>query len=496
MPDRSSSRSDAGRFALALGLLTLLRLVVAAAIPVSPDEAYYWLWAQAPAAGYYDHPFMVAAWVHIGTGLFGNTGLGIRLLGPISTAIGSYLILDAARRLGYGRGYGAAILLNATLLFGAGSVLMTPDTPLLFFWILTLWTAARIAAGGSGWWWIATGAAAGLALDSKYTAALLLAGIGLWALLTPLGRRWLLRDVRPWAGLVLALAVFLPVILWNADHHWVSFAKQGGRTADFHPARALQFLGELIGGQLGLATPIIFILCVLGLWRATAIAIATRNAAPSLLVALGLLPALVFIQHALGDRVQGNWPEILYPAAVIAAIGLPCCQRWLKPGAILGFALTLIVYVQAIASPIPMGGASDPTIRLLGGWHKLGSAAEIHARQTGAQFIAVDEYGLGSELALRLPKTIPLLADDPRWQYFNLPGPATAGLRTGATGLLIRTERRHDAPDATPWSSMRELGSISRSRNGRVGESYKLYAVTLGPSAPALLARLPSGASP
>jgi 4-amino-4-deoxy-L-arabinose transferase-like glycosyltransferase len=496
MPDPSSHRADAARFALALGLLTLLRLVVAAIIPVSPDEAYYWLWAQAPAAGYYDHPFMVAAWVHIGTGIFGHTALGIRLLGPISTAIASYAVLDAARRLGIGRGYGAAILLNATLLFGAGSVLMTPDTPLLFFWILTLWAAARIAAGGSGWWWIGTGAAAGLALDSKYTAALLLAGIGLWALLTPLGRRWLFRDLRPWAGLALALLLFLPVILWNAEHHWVSFAKQGGRTEDFHPARAVQFLGELIGGQAGLATPIIFVLCVVGLWRASARALTTREAGPSLLVALGVLPALVFIQHALGDRVQGNWPEIIYPAAVIAAAALPACTRWLKPGAALGFALTLIVYVQAIASPLPLGGVSDPTIRLLGGWQKLSHAAEIRARQIGASFIAVDEYGLGSELAFRLPKTLPLLADDPRWQFFNLPRPSLAGLAMGETGLLIRTTRREGPPDAAPWASMRLLGTISRGRNGRVGESYRLYAVTLGPQSAALLARLPSGASP
>lgn len=496
MPGSSSPRSDAALFAAALGLITLLRLAVAAVTPVSPDEAYYWLWAQAPAAGYYDHPFMVAFWVHSGTALFGKTALGIRLLGPISAAIGSLLILDAARRLGYGRGYAAAILLNATLVFGAGSVLMTPDAPLLFFWSVTLWAAARIAAGGSGWWWIVTGAGAGLALDSKYTAALLLAGIGLWLLLTPDGRHWLLRDLRPWLGLALALVLFLPVILWNADHHWVSFAKQGGRTADFHPARALQFLGELIGGQFGLATPIIFLLCIAGLWRVTRQALATRAAAPSLLVALGVLPALVFVQHALGDRVQGNWPEILYPAAVIAAAGLPATARWLKPGAILGLVLTLVVYVQAVASPLPLGGVSDPTIRLLGGWHKLGSVAEIHAQQIGARFIAVDEYGLGAELALRLPRDMPLLAEDPRWQYFSLPQPSTAGLAAGDTGLLIRTTRRRDAPDATPWASIRDIGTIARGRNGRVGETYRLYAVTLGPLAATRLARLPSGASP
>ena len=495
MPDRQSPPSPALLFGLCLAGLTLLRLIVAGVAPVSPDEAYYWVWSKAPAAGYLDHPFMVALWIHLGTFLFGDSALGIRLVAPLAAVLGSLMMLDAAGRLGAGRGYAAALLLNATLLFGVGGILMTPDTPLIFFWITALWAMARIVAGGSGWWWIAAGIAAGLALDSKYTAALLLAGIGLWLVLLPAGRRWLLHDARPWLGLGIALLLFLPVILWNAAHHWASFLKQGGRTGEFHPARALQFLGELIGGQFGLATPIIFVLCVVGLWQAARRTVLWRDPAAGLLTALGVLPALVFIQHALGDRVQGNWPEIIYPAAVIAAALLPVTRRWLKAGLGLGFALTLILYAEALASPIPLGGVSDPTIRVLGGWNRFAKAAELHAHQAGARFIAIDEYGVGSELALRLPLTLPVLADDPRWLLFNLPHPG-ATLIPGETGLLIRTTRRETPPDAAPWASMKEIGEIARGRSGRIGETYRLYVVTLGPAAQDHLTRLPSGASP
>jgi 4-amino-4-deoxy-L-arabinose transferase-like glycosyltransferase len=487
--------SSPALFAIALTTLTVIRLIVASVTPVSPDEAYYWVWSRALAPSYLDHPFMVALWIRAGTALFGDSALGIRLLAPLAAALGSVLILDAARRLGAGRGYAAALLLNATLLFGAGGILMTPDTPLILFWIATLWAMARIVAGGAGWWWIAAGVFAGLALDSKYTAALLLAGIGLWLLLLPEGRRWLLRDARPWLGLAIALLLFLPVILWNADHHWVSFLKQGGRTGDFHPARAAQFLGELVLGQLGLATPLIFVLCVAGLVRATRLAVMRRDPAASLLVALGVLPALLFIQHAFGGRVQGNWPEVLYPAAVIAAAILPLTMRWLKPALIVGFALTLVIYVQAIASPIPIGGVSDPTIRVLGGWAGLSQAIGRRAQQTGARFVAIDEYGLGSELALRLPAALPVVADDARWLLFNLPHPGIT-LATGETGLLIRTTRRRTPPDARPWASMTEIGVLGRGRYGRIGESYRVYAVTAGAACPGLVTRLPSGASP
>jgi 4-amino-4-deoxy-L-arabinose transferase-like glycosyltransferase len=135
--------SSPALFTLALAALTVIRLVVAAIAPVSPDEAYYWVWSRALAPGYLDHPFMVALWVRAGTAAFGDGAFGIRVLAPLSAALGSVLIIDAARRLGAGRGYAAALLLNATLLFGAGGILMTPDTPLILFWIATLWAMAR-----------------------------------------------------------------------------------------------------------------------------------------------------------------------------------------------------------------------------------------------------------------------------------------------------------------------------------------------------------------
>jgi 4-amino-4-deoxy-L-arabinose transferase-like glycosyltransferase len=89
-------------FALVLAALTALRLVVAGIAPVSPDEAYYWVWSRALAPGYLDHPFMVALWIRIGTGLFGDGALGIRVVAPLSAALGSILIIDAARVSGRG----------------------------------------------------------------------------------------------------------------------------------------------------------------------------------------------------------------------------------------------------------------------------------------------------------------------------------------------------------------------------------------------------------
>ena len=458
----------------ALAALTLLRLAVAALTPLSPDEAYYWTWSRALAPGYLDHPPMVALWVRLGTALAGNTALGVRLLAPFAAAAGTVLLAAAGRTLfpGSGAGLRAAVMLNATLILGAGAVTMTPDTPLLLFWTAALYALARIATGGGATWWLAIGLASGLALDSKYTAALLGLGIALW-LLTPTMRPHL-RTPWPWLGAALAALLFTPVIAWNAAHGWASFAKQGGRTADWHPARAAQFLGELLAGQAGLATPLLFALFILG--AATA-ARRWRTPAYGLLAALTLPGAALFLQHALGDRVQPNWPAILYPAAALAAAAAP--PRWWKPAASLGAALTAALYFQA-AAQLPLPRTLDPTSRLAG-WPALAQAA---AQPTPAAFLASEEYGAASLLTWSAPG-LPVLGADPRWRLFALPPAAPA-----APGLLLLSTRRTEPPNPALWHSATLLGTLGRTRRGMAIETYRLYRVTPQPGAP--LVRLPT----
>ena len=103
---------------------------------------------------------MVALWIRAGTVLAGQTALGVRLLGPLAAALASWMLFDAARVLfpGTSAGLVAVMLLNASLLLGVGTVIMTPDSPLLFFWTAAFWAMARlrerrrrrvVAGGGS-----------------------------------------------------------------------------------------------------------------------------------------------------------------------------------------------------------------------------------------------------------------------------------------------------------------------------------------------------------
>ncbi len=457
---------------LALLALTALRLLVAARAPLSADEAYYWVWSKALAAGYLDHPPMVALWIRAGCAVAGDTALGVRLLGPVSALLGTLLLARAAEDLCPGRraGVAASVLLNATLALGVGAVVMTPDTPLLFFWTAALAALARLLRTGRPGWWLAVGLAGGLAMDSKYTAVLLGAAVLVWLVAVPGARRWW-RRWQLWAGGALALVVFSPVLAWNAAHGWVSFAKQGGRTGDWHPAEALRYLGELVAGQIGLATPLVACVLVVGVWRAWR---AARRgvAGAGLLACVVLVPAAVFLEHALGGRVQANWPAVVYPGAVLAA----CCSgaapvRFWRAGSALGIAMTAAVYLQAGWGILPLPRAADPTLIRLAGWQDLAGEVYVAAAAAHADFVVADEYGLASELAFRMPGVVVGL--ERRWSLFDL-RPAEL---SGETGILVRSEREYGPPDARPWVSTTQVGVLQRSRGERVAETYRVYRV-------------------
>ncbi len=462
----------------ALAALTAARLVVAAATNLAPDEAYYWVWSRVLQPGYLDDSPMVALFIRLGTTIAGPTPLGVRLLGPLVAALGSVLICRAAGDF-FPRqplvGPAAASLLNATLLFGAGSVIMTPDTPLLFFWALGLFAIGRLIASGDGrWWWLA-GLAGGLALDSKYTGVLFIAAVGLWLLASRSGRRWLPRP-EPWLGLLLALLLFAPVIAWNALDHWASFLKQGGRVGAFQPADALRFQAELVGGQIALFTPLVFILAVGGTWRLAVRAWREGEPAAELLSLLTLVPAALFVQHAFGDRVQGNWPAVLYPSSLLAAAAL-AGRPWagLKaPSVVLGLLITGLVYWQAVAQPLALPAGRDPSLRALAGWGRMADRIAGIGRKDDAAFVAAENYGDAAELAFLGRGPLPVVGAGPRWLLFRL-APARPAI-AGRVGLLLQRSGA-GAPDPGEWAPFGAPLPLARARRGQIAESYLLYRV-------------------
>src|SRR5437588_9991750 len=182
---------------LAILALVALRLVAAAFTPITFDEAYYWMWSKHLAGGYYDHPPGVAAVIRLGTLVAGDTELGVRLVSVLLALPMSWAVFRAASILfgGVRVAATATILLNVTLMAAVGTVIVTPDAPLLVASSFVLFFLAKVLETGRGAWWLAVGAAVGTALLSKYTALFFGPAILIWVIAVPKLRRWL---VSPW----------------------------------------------------------------------------------------------------------------------------------------------------------------------------------------------------------------------------------------------------------------------------------------------------------
>jgi 4-amino-4-deoxy-L-arabinose transferase-like glycosyltransferase len=433
----------------AIGLLLIFRIALAATSNLAEDEAYYWLWSTHLAAGYYDHPPMVAYWIRAGTSLFGQSAFGVRFAGLIGTVAGSYLLYLTSLSLFRNRlaAFTAVLWLNTTLLFNAAAIVATPDTPLAFFTTLTLFALARLMETGRSKWWFAVGAALGFAFMSKYTAVLLLPGVFLWMLASPEGRRWLGRP-EPYIGALIALLLVAPVFYWNYVHDWVSFAKQAGHGVKDKPASAILSMAELLGGQTGLVTPLIFAFCLFGSFYALLRGWRRRDPRWLLLGTMSAPLFAFFYIYAAEQKIQANWPGLVYPAAILAAVRgvfalakereLP---RWIGASFRLapwvGIAFTLVAFLQLGFDALPIEAKKDPTSRLKG-WAKLGAGIEALERSQGAIGTLTDRYAITGELAFYRSLQHPVLQIGERIRYANLPAPDEAKLKQGLMLLVVR----------------------------------------------------------
>ena len=121
------------RVALVVAGLVALRLIAAAVTPLTYDEAYYWTWSQHLAGGYYDHPPMVALVIRLGTLIAGDTEFGVRLVAVLLALPMSLAVYRACQLLFRDDAIAASatLLLNATLMVAAGTLIVTPDAPLI-----------------------------------------------------------------------------------------------------------------------------------------------------------------------------------------------------------------------------------------------------------------------------------------------------------------------------------------------------------------------------
>jgi len=473
--------------AAVIGALVVVRLVIAAFWPLATDELLYWRYSFHLSPGYLDHPGLNPLLIRIGRTLFGETSLGVRFCAVMLSIPATWAVWRAGRLLlGSSRsGATAALLFNLTLVMSVGSFIATSDAAVVVTSALLLWAVAEFNASQRGEWWLVIGAAIGVGMTAKYTTVFLALSLVAWLALTPDLRRWFLKPW-PYLGAAIAAAVFAPVLLWNAQHQWASVVYQSSRMVAH--GWSLRYVAELLVSQIGLATPPIFVLAVLGLcWGRRLSGEDRRNW--SLLLAMIGPPVAYFLWHALHERVQGNWPECIYPAvacsAALAVKMLPAevgraasVARWSERLAVpFGLALAAFIYFHG-ATGLPTLGRGDPAARMTGlGWAEAALSIDAVRAQTGAPVFVTSDYSMAAQLSYYLPSHTPVVQLNERVRWISEPQPDP---RLFAGDMLYVCHDRCDKLGFLParFRDIEYLTTVTRRNHGQVAETYAIYRLS------------------
>lgn len=222
------------------------------------DELYYIACGNHLAFGYVDQPPLIAIIARMSPLLLGNTLSGFRFFPALAGACLVLLTGWLSRELGAGRFAqmlaGLAVLLAPIYLAFGSFLSMNAFEPL--FWITCAIVLVRILKGGDERLWLLFGGVAGVGLLNKHTMLVFGFAVLVGMILTLGWNR--LRTKWFWLGGLLAFAIFLPNLIWEAQHHWPQIeVVHNCQRLKNTPVSLGRFLGEQILFLNPLAFPII-----------------------------------------------------------------------------------------------------------------------------------------------------------------------------------------------------------------------------------------------
>jgi hypothetical protein len=414
------------------------------------DEAYTLVISRTLALSYFDHPPLHQWILHGFVALFGESRWARAPFWLMIVAINWPLFGLTRRLFGVEAALWALFAFNATayfLVLPDGFIM--PDTPLLLALAVAGWAIAEILFAPPGGrsalaLWLIVGLALGCAGLAKYSAIFAPVGLLGFFLGSPRHRHWL-WDFRPWLGAGLALLVFSPALVWNAENHWVSFVFQSNRAATgfAFDGKAWMAVAAGLGAQVALLSPWVGVPLVVALARG---ARADADSGERFLLWLALPPVLLFaLMPLLGQRAIPHWFNsgwlFAFPlvGGWLDARTAGRLRTWSRVSAALS-AATVALYLVAVhfgpsrLLPFAPAGARDPT-RFSYDWPDIRTAPAWRLRDQPPDFVVVDNWRIGGRIGVAIGPKVAICAftQDPRGFAFQC-DPKT---RLGKNALLV-----------------------------------------------------------
>jgi 4-amino-4-deoxy-L-arabinose transferase-like glycosyltransferase/membrane-associated phospholipid phosphatase len=410
-----------------IGFLLLVRLAYLAAgvVELSEDEAYQWIWSKHLALSYYSKPLLIALVQFAGTHLWGDSQFGVRFFSPVISAVLSVVMLRfMAREAGGRTAFFVMVILNVTPLMALGSMLMTIDPLSVLFWTAAMvegWQAVQ--PGGRTNQWLRMGLWMGLGSLAKYTNLVQwICWISFFAIWPP--ARAHLRRRGPWLALLVASLFLLPVLIWNAQHDWITIqhVASDGRLGQ---KSSRTFTADFLLTEGLILHPVFY---VAALWAAVAFW-RRKNQLQLYLFCMGAPLFLLYLALSFHSRIELNWiaPSVV-PLFCLMAIywqarwnGL---RRVFNPLLGIGIGVGFVFAVLALDAnlltkllrhrPPP---SLNPLRRVLG-WKELaqiaGAERRVLEKQDGKPcMIIAENYGFTSEITFYLPEAKSCVTSEP-----------------------------------------------------------------------------------
>ncbi len=285
-------------------IIFFLRLLIAALMPLSADEAYYFLYVINLSPGYFDHPPLVALAGAIFSLPLNNFSPFFLRLGPVilfTLAIGVFKKLSNLFFNQKEAFFSSIIFLYVPMFFLSGTLLL-PDAPFILFWITSLFYFKKSMETSSLKNWILLGISGGLALLSKYTALFLFGG-ALVYMLSSRDKRKLFLTPGPYLSVLTALIIFLPVILWNLQNDFAGFNFY--LTRSYFSGLNLNYLAQFLGGQVAYLLPFFFFPAIY--FSLKSLRGFFGNSYEKFIFCFGFIPLAFFILYSLFSRALYHW---------------------------------------------------------------------------------------------------------------------------------------------------------------------------------------------
>ena len=333
-------------FIVVLLALTAVHIVLAVALPISGDEAYYWDCSRHAEWSSFDQPKLVIWSMIPFRAVLGETRLAVRAPAIAASLLMGLMLVPLVKRLGGGTRQAAYayLVVHLTPLMFLGSFYASTDIAMAAAYLGAAWAAVALAQGERRAWW-GFGIAVGLGFLAKFPIVTVLPAVLPAVLKGP--ARPHLRTATPYLAAAISVLLTAPVWIWAVQHNWDNITFQLGRSRSAS-GFTLKYLGEYLGAVALLLTPFLLAAFAVAWWKAR------RPPRPDWLavrVAIAT-PLLFFAAIGLRTRVAPHWGTtgIVAAAALLVLVPFRGRKTLLVCAAVLGLGISLAA-IAVVLSP-------------------------------------------------------------------------------------------------------------------------------------------------